>query len=81
MRNGWVCGGSRGSDVEGAEGSSSGDDLLIGDDADNYMFGGGGDDTLGGGLDVDTADFSDADQGVTLTLNADYTGTATSRAT
>jgi Ca2+-binding RTX toxin-like protein len=67
--------------------TGSGDDWLVGSSVANrlegglgkdWLRGGGGDDTLVGGLDVDTADFSDADQGVTLTLNADYTGTATS---
>ena len=65
--------------------TGSGDDWLIGSSVANrlegglgndWLLGGQGVDTLVGGLGTDTADFSDATAGVTITLNGDTLGSA-----
>jgi len=64
---------------------SANNDTLTGDDLDNVLDGSAGDDTLVGGLGddtliggegSDTADFSDIDVPVTITVDADGNGTA-----
>jgi len=67
--------------------TGSGDDWIVGSSVanrlegglgDDWLRGGEGDDTLVGGLGTDTADYSDANAGIDITLNSDYTGTVTS---
>ena len=73
------------SGFENVTGSQS-DDTITGDENDNVLNGNGGDDVLTGGLGndtliggegVDTADFSDIDVPVTITVDAQGNGTAT----
>ena len=73
------------SNFENVTGSAAGDDILTGNQVDNVLNGNGGDDILTGGLGndtliggagVDTADFSDIDVPVTITVDADGNGTA-----
>jgi Ca2+-binding RTX toxin-like protein len=67
--------------------TGSGDDWIVGSSVanrlegglgDDWLRGGEGNDTLVGGLGTDTADYSDANAGVDITLNSDYTGSVTS---
>ena len=73
------------SNFENVTGSAAGDDVLTGNQVDNVLNGNGGDDILTGGLGndtliggegTDTADFSDIDVPVTITVDADGNGTA-----
>ena len=73
------------SNFENVTGSAAGDDVLTGNQIDNVLNGNGGDDILTGGLGndtliggegTDTADFSDIDVPVTITVDADGNGTA-----
>ncbi|MEM7268285.1 MAG: CHRD domain-containing protein, partial [Pseudomonadota bacterium] len=54
-----------------------GDDVINGLGGGDMLTGGLGDDTLNGGEGVDTAAFDDIDVPVTVSLNADGSGTAT----
>ncbi len=47
-----------------------GDDQLLGGSGDDVLRGGPGDDLLNGGAGIDRADFSDADAGVTIDIDA-----------
>ena len=87
----FVSGNAYVSDVDTLSGiewvkTGSGDDWLIGSSAANrlegglgndWLQGGVGNDTLVGGLGTDTADYSDADAAMVITLNAEAQGTAT----
>jgi len=55
------------SNFEGILGSSSGD-TLTGNDADNWIEGGGGNDSIDGGLGIDIASYLHASEGVTVDL-------------
>ncbi|WP_170789831.1 beta strand repeat-containing protein [Ruegeria lacuscaerulensis] len=55
----------------------AGDDVLIAGDADNVITGGLGNDFIDGGEGIDTADFSDLDVAVEVSLDANGNGTAT----
>ncbi|MES0824890.1 beta strand repeat-containing protein [Ruegeria sp. SCP11] len=55
----------------------AGDDVLIAGDGDNVLTGGLGNDFIEGGKGFDTADFSDLDVGVEVSLDANGNGTAT----
>jgi len=63
------------SGIEGVIGSS-GADSLTGSGADEIFQGGLGNDNLNGGVGIDTADYSYASPGVTLTLDSNGGGTA-----
>ncbi|WP_172670684.1 CHRD domain-containing protein [Labrenzia sp. DG1229] len=63
--------------VEGVINGGAGNDTLIAGDGDNVLVGGLGNDFLDGGEGVDTADFSDLDVAVNVTLGANGNGTAT----
>ncbi|WP_170755768.1 beta strand repeat-containing protein [Ruegeria lacuscaerulensis] len=54
----------------------AGDDVLIAGDADNVITGGLGNDFIDGGEGIDTADFSDLDVAVEVSLDANGNGTA-----
>ena len=61
--------------IDGAAGDDllaggAGNDSLSGNLGDDTLQGSGGNDTLDGGDGTDAADFSDADAGITITLNA-----------
>ena len=56
---------------------NGGDDTLIGGAGDDVLAGGGGTDIIDGGDGIDTNSFAGIGLGVTATLNADGTGTAT----
>jgi len=51
-------------------------DTLRGGDGDDTLLGGGGQDTIDGGAGIDTNSFEDIGLGVTATVNADGSGTA-----
>lgn len=75
-------GDATGDKITGFENVSGGhgDDTLTGDKNSNVIAGGDGHDTLDGGLGVDTLDYSyltNANNGVTLTLDASGNGTST----
>ena len=75
-------GDATGDKITGFENVSGGhgDDTLTGDKNNNVISGGDGHDTLDGGLGVDTLDYSyltNANNGVTLTLDASGNGTST----
>ncbi len=55
----------------------AGDDVLIAGDGDNVLTGGLGNDFIEGGEGFDTADFSDLDVAVEVSLDANGNGTAT----
>ncbi|MBO9412435.1 MULTISPECIES: CHRD domain-containing protein [unclassified Ruegeria] len=55
----------------------AGNDILIAGDADNVLTGGLGNDFIDGGKGIDTADFSDLDVAVEVSLDANGNGTAT----
>ncbi len=55
---------------------SANDDIITGDAQDNVLTGGLGSDIIDGGEGFDTADFSDLDVPVVVTLDADGNGTA-----
>ncbi len=55
----------------------AGDDVLIAGEADNVLTGGLGNDFIDGGDGIDTADFSDLDVAVEVSLDANGNGTAT----
>ena len=55
---------------------SSNDDIITGDNGDNVLTGGIGNDELNGGEGSDTADFSDIDVPVNVTLDAAGNGSA-----
>ncbi|MFY2825445.1 beta strand repeat-containing protein [Ruegeria sp. MALMAid1280] len=55
----------------------AGDDVLIAGEADNVLTGGLGNDVIDGGDGIDTADFSDLDVAVEVSLDANGNGTAT----
>ncbi|WP_299672079.1 CHRD domain-containing protein [uncultured Roseobacter sp.] len=63
--------------INGVVDGGAGDDVLIAGEADNVIVGGLGNDFIDGGDGIDTADFSDQDVAVTVTLGADGNGTAT----
>ncbi|MEM7668393.1 MAG: hypothetical protein AAF317_04480, partial [Pseudomonadota bacterium] len=63
--------------INGKIAGGAGDDVLIAGDGDNVLEGGLGNDFLEGGDGFDTADFSDLDVAVTVSLDADGNGTAT----
>lgn len=75
--------GSGGNDtITGGQGNDrlnggAGLDTLIGEDGDDFLIGFSGGDTVDGGDGVDYASFANLNQGVTLALNANGTGTAT----
>ncbi len=56
---------------------NGGDDVIIALGGDDTLIGGLGDDVLVGGEGIDTADFSDQDVAVNVTLNGAGVGTAT----
>lgn len=74
--------GNEGDDVlEGGIGDDElfggvGDDDLLGDEGDDLLAGGSGTDTIDGGEGLDTNSFAGIGLGVTATVNADGTGTA-----
>lgn len=55
----------------------AGDDVLIAGEADNVLTGGLGNDFIDGGDGIDTADFSDLDIAVEVSLDANGNGNAT----
>ena len=55
---------------------NAGNDTLRGGDGDDTLLGGGGQDTIDGGAGIDTNSFEDIGLGVTATVNADGSGTA-----
>jgi len=63
--------------IENLTGSDNNDTLSATGEADNVLTGGLGNDVLNGGDGFDTADFSDIDVPVTVTLDAEGNGTAT----
>ena len=68
--------------LDGADGDDTligggGADTLIGGVGDDVLVGGGGTDIIDGGDGIDTNSFEGIGLGVTATLNADGTGTAT----
>ena len=63
--------------INGVVDGNGGDDVLIAGDGDNVLVGGLGNDFIDGGDGFDTADFSDLDVGVTVTLDENGNGTAT----
>jgi len=63
--------------INGVVDGGAGDDVIIGGDSDNLIVGGLGNDFIDGGEGFDTADFSDLDVPVTVTLDENGNGTAT----
>ncbi|MEM8837538.1 MAG: hypothetical protein AAGE89_05560, partial [Pseudomonadota bacterium] len=64
-------------EVNGVIEGGAGDDVIIAGDSDNVLVGGLGNDFLDGGDGIDTADFSDLDVPVTVSLDENGNGTAT----
>ncbi|MCE2517947.1 MAG: FG-GAP repeat protein, partial [Alphaproteobacteria bacterium] len=54
----------------------AGDDYLRGSDGDDRLIGGAGDDEFDGGAGIDTVSYAGAAAGVTVTLDADHSGSA-----
>lgn len=76
-----VDGGAGDDMLDGGEGNDvliggSGNDTLIGGDGDDLLFGGGGQDMIDGGAGIDTNSFAGIGLGVTATVAADGSGTA-----
>lgn len=77
-----ILNGGSGNDLlSGGEGNDTlsggtGNDELLGGDGDDLLMGGGGTDTISGGIGVDTNSFAGIGLGVTATVAADGTGTA-----
>ncbi|WP_375230151.1 CHRD domain-containing protein [Roseobacter sp. S98] len=63
--------------INGVVDGGAGDDVLIAGEGDNVIVGGLGNDFIEGGAGFDTADFSDLDVAVTVSLDANGNGTAT----
>lgn len=63
--------------INGVVDGGAGDDVLIAGDGDNVIVGGLGSDFIEGGDGFDTADYSDLDVAVTVSLNANGNGTVT----
>ncbi len=63
--------------INGVVNGGAGDDVLLAGDGDNVLVGGLGNDFLEGGDGIDTADFSDLDVAVTVSLDENGNGTAT----
>ncbi|MEM8698337.1 MAG: CHRD domain-containing protein [Pseudomonadota bacterium] len=63
--------------INGVIDGGDGDDALIANDGDNVLVGGLGNDFIEGGEGFDTADFSDLDVAVTVSLDENGNGTAT----
>ncbi len=62
--------------INGVVNGGAGDDVLIAGDGDNVIVGGLGNDFIEGGEGFDTADFSDLDVSVKVSLDANGNGTA-----
>ncbi len=62
--------------INGVVDGGAGDDVLIAGDGDNVIVGGLGNDFIEGGDGFDTADFSDLDVSVKVSLDANGNGTA-----
>ena len=76
-----IVGDGNSNTLEGLDGNDSllgggGSDILIGGDGDDFLQGGGGSDVIEGGDGFDTISFADINADVTVTLNADGTGSA-----
>ena len=65
-----------GNDGDDTLSGGAGNDTLTGGDGDDILAGGGGTDTIDGGAGNDTNSFAGIGAGVSATLNADGTGTA-----
>ena len=68
-----IASGGNGNDVLNGGG---GDDTLFGNDGDDFFVGIGGVDSIDGGAGIDTNSFQGIGLGVTATVNADGSGTA-----